>query len=99
MFNPDWIKIVINELMVPCQPEMRLLRFKIEINREKCVACGTCYSLDPAHFEPGDDRKSRVVGGFSNGTSEGSFDDEKIEDSREAEESCPVSVIKVTVQA
>jgi ferredoxin len=75
------------------------LNFKIEIDREKCVACGTCYALDPVHFEPGEDRKSKVVGGVTNEKSEGSFDDDKIEDAQEAEDSCPVSIIKVTAQS
>lgn len=75
------------------------MKFKIEIDREKCIACGTCYTLDPVHFEPDEDRKSKVVGGVTNEKSEGSFDDEKIEDAKEAEDSCPVSIIKVTAQS
>ncbi len=72
------------------------MKFKIEIDRENCIACGTCYSLDPVHFEPSEDRKSKVVGGSTNEKSEGSFDDDKLDDAQEAEESCPVNVIKVT---
>lgn len=75
-----------------------LLKFKIEIDRENCIACGTCYALDSAHFEPGEENKSKVVGGTTNGKSEGFFDDDKIGDAQEAEQSCPVSVIKVTIQ-
>jgi ferredoxin len=75
-----------------------LLKFKIEINRAKCIACGQCYSLDPIHFEPGKDLKSKVVGGINTDKSEGSFEDENIADAQEAEESCPVSIIKVTIQ-
>jgi ferredoxin len=78
--------------------EELLLKFKIEIDRAKCIACGTCYSLDPLHFEPGEDRKSNVVGGIENEKSEGHFDDENIEEAQEAAESCPVSIIKVTTQ-
>ena len=74
------------------------MKYKIEIDRTTCIACGTCYALDSAHFEPDEDRKSKVVGGVTNEKSEGSFDDEKIEDAQEAEESCPVNVIKVTAQ-
>jgi ferredoxin len=73
------------------------LKYKIEINREGCIACGTCYALDQAHFEPGAESKSKVIGGTSNGKSEGKFDDDKIKDAQEAEQSCPVSVIKVTL--
>jgi len=72
------------------------VKFKIEIDREGCIACATCYTLDPNHFEADADGKSKVVGGSSNGKSEGSFDDEKLKEAQEAELSCPVSVIKVT---
>lgn len=75
------------------------MKYKIEIDRENCIACGTCYSLDPVHFEPSVDRKSKVVGGgMTDEKSEGTFDDKKIAKAKEAEESCPVSVIKVTTQ-
>lgn len=53
--------------------------------------------MDSAHFEAGAESKSKVVGGTTNGKSEGKFDDDKIKDAQEAEQSCPVSVIKVTV--
>jgi ferredoxin len=51
--------------------------------------------LDPVHFEPDEDRKSKVVSGVTNEKSEGSFEDEKIENAQEAEDSCPVSIITV----
>ncbi|MGD6805848.1 MAG: ferredoxin [Candidatus Bathyarchaeia archaeon] len=75
------------------------MKYKIEVNREDCIACGTCYALDQDHFEAGEESKSKVVGGTTNGKSEGYFDDDKIKNAQEAEQSCPVSVIKVTVQA
>ncbi len=71
------------------------MKFQIEIDREGCIACAMCYTLDPAHFEADMEGKSKVIGGASNGKSEGSFDDGKIKDAQEAELSCPVSVIKV----
>jgi hypothetical protein len=40
--------------------------------------------LDPAYFEPGEDRKSKGAGGITSGKSEGSFDDEKIEAAQES---------------
>lgn len=73
------------------------MKFKVEVNREGCIACATCYTLDPAHFESDAEGKSKVVGGTSNGKSEGDFDDDKLKEAQEAEVSCPVSVIKVTV--
>jgi ferredoxin len=73
------------------------MKYKIEIDRSGCIACGTCYSLNPSHFEPGDNMKSTVVNGETNDSgSSGVFDDDAIEDAREAEDSCPVSVITVT---
>ncbi len=73
------------------------MKFKIEIDREECIACATCYTLDPAHFEADTEGKSKVVGGSSNGKSEGNFDDKKLKEAKEAEASCPVSVIKVSL--
>jgi ferredoxin len=73
------------------------VKYKIEIERDGCTACGNCYSVDPAHFEPDDDGKSTVIGGKTDDTSSsGVFDDDEIENAREAEDSCPVSVITVT---
>jgi ferredoxin len=73
------------------------MKYKIEIDRSGCIACGTCYSLDSSHFEPDDSLKSTVVGGETDVSgSSGVFDDEEIEMARDAEDSCPVSVITVT---
>ena len=73
------------------------MKYKIEIEREGCLACGTCYDVDPSHFEPDDDGKSMVVGGETDSnSSSGVFDDDEIETAREAEDSCPVSIITVT---
>ena len=73
------------------------MKYKIEIEREGCIACGTCYSIDPSHFEPDDEGKSTVIGGETDDSaSSGVFEDEEIENAREAEDSCPTSVITVT---
>ena len=74
-----------------------MTKYKIEIDRTGCIADGTCYSLDPSHFEPDEEGKSIVIGGETDDTtSSGVFDDEEIENAREAEDSCPVSIITVT---
>lgn len=73
------------------------MKYKIEIEREGCIACGTCYSIDPSHFEPDDEGKSTVIEGETDANaSSGVFDDEEIENAREAEDSCPSSVITIT---
>jgi ferredoxin len=70
------------------------VKYKIEIERDGCIACGTCYSIDPSHFEPDDEGKSTVIGGETDtNASSGVFEDEEIENAREAEDSCPSSVI------
>ena len=69
----------------------------MEIERTGCIACGTCYAIDPEHYESSDDGKSRVVGGTSNGKAVGDIDDDRIEEAlRSAALACPVSVITVT---
>ena len=73
------------------------MKFKIEIERSGCIACGSCYSIDSSHFEPDDEGKSTVVGGETDASgSSGVFEDEEIENARDAEDSCPVSIITVT---
>ncbi len=71
------------------------MRFQVEVNREDCIACANCYTIDPGHFESDNEGKSKVLGGTSNGKSAGTFDDEKMSDAKMAEEMCPVSVITV----
>ena len=73
------------------------MKYKIEIDRGGCIACGTCYSLDPIHFEPDGEDKSTVSGGETDASaSSGVFDDDEIEGARNAEDNCPVAIITVT---
>ena len=73
------------------------MRYKIEIERDGCIACGACYSVDPSHFEPDEEGKSQVSGGETDAkASSGIFEDEEIDNARVAEDSCPVSIITVT---
>ena len=72
------------------------MKYRVEIERTGCIACGTCYAIDPEHYESSDDGKSRVVGGTSNGKAVGDIDDDRIEDAKSAALACPVSVITVT---
>jgi ferredoxin len=74
-----------------------VVKYRIEIDHEGCIACGVCYTLDTSHFESDKEGKSTVVGGETERSkSSGTFEDDEIEMAREAEESCPVSVITVT---
>ncbi len=74
-----------------------MVRYKIEIDRNGCIACGTCYTLDPSHFESDTEGKSQMVRGETEAEkSSGTFEDNEIDTAREAETACPVSVITVT---
>jgi ferredoxin len=73
------------------------MKYTIHVDRENCITCGMCYGTDPRHFIGDDDGKSNVIGGTSNGSSEGTLDDDLIDDAKRAEASCPVSVITVKV--
>ena len=73
-----------------------LVEYKIDVDRTLCIACGSCYSLDPVHFEPDETRKSTVAGGITNDDlSSGSFNDDAIGDAIEAQDACPASAITV----
>ena len=73
------------------------MKYKIEIERGGCIACGACYAVDPSHFEPDDEEKSTVAGGETDSNlSSGVFDDDEIDNARQAKDSCPVSIITVT---
>jgi ferredoxin len=71
------------------------VKYKIEIDRDECIACGMCYTIDPEHFEGDPEGKSKVIGGVSNSKSTGTFDDTKNEDAKTAASTCPVGVIAV----
>ena len=61
------------------------MKYQIEVNREECIACATCYTLNPDHFETDAEGKSKVRGGVSNGKSTVSVDDDKMTLAQEAE--------------
>ncbi|MFH1916835.1 MAG: ferredoxin [Nanoarchaeota archaeon] len=60
---------------------------RIEINEEKCIGCGLCEELVPAHFEIGPECKARCK------VREISEEDEKI--NILAQDNCPVQAITI----
>jgi ferredoxin len=73
-----------------------MTKYKVEVNREKCISTGSCYSLDPLHFDMGEAQKSKVVGGeTSDSKSTGEFDDDKISSAQQAAQACPVQAITI----
>lgn len=75
---------------------MKMVKYKIIIDRTECIQCGTCYDMDPTHFDADEDYTAMVVDGETDETtSEGTFEDEEIKNAKEAAEECPVDVITV----
>jgi ferredoxin len=71
------------------------LKYIIEVDRQTCIACGVCYSTDATHFEGNENGKSQVIGGETNGKTNGIFNDELRNDAQRAVDSCPVSAITI----
>jgi ferredoxin len=76
---------------------INMTKYKIEVDRKNCISAGSCYSLDPLHFEMDKNQKSMVKGGETNDAeSGGEFDDNKIASAQQAAQACPVHAISVT---
>ena len=61
----------------------------IKLEKEKCIGCGTCWSLCEKFFEAGTDNKSNLKGGV---------DEIEVEDvgcAQNAADACPVQCIKI----
>ena len=66
---------------------------KIQIEREKCIGCGSCAALCPKYFEIVDDGKSHIVGANKQDVEE--LEVEKIECAQQAAQACPAQCIFV----
>ena len=40
-----------------------MAKYTIEVKKDQCTACGTCYSLDPDHYESDDEGYANIIGG------------------------------------
>ncbi len=59
---------------------------KATIDRDGCIGCGLCCDICPEVFRLADDNLAEVYGPVT---------DKNLASAREAEQSCPVSVIQV----
>jgi ferredoxin len=76
-----------------------MVKYKVEVDLKTCVSTGACYATDKLHFKSGKNQQSNVVGGQTDESkSSNVFDDNQIDDAKEASKACPVSAIKVTQQ-
>lgn len=69
-----------------------MLKYTI-VNKETCIACGTCASIAPDIFAYDEEGKSYVILDDNKGIAV--VPDEFIEDLEDAEEACPSESIKV----
>ncbi len=70
---------------------------KVEINRDECIMCGTCWSLCPDVFEESpDDGKAQIVSQYrADDVGKGNVPNELEDCVNEAANSCPVQAISV----
>jgi ferredoxin len=62
-----------------------MTKYKVEIDREKCIGATTCTALAGLTFKMGEDGKVEII------DQDGNSDDEKLT----AAQSCPVMAIKI----
>ena len=77
-----------------------MMKYKIVVNRDACVACGVAPNLCPQVFVLGDDNgKTRVVDEYSKTTTEekstGEIPEDQYDCAKGAAESCPVQAITI----
>ncbi len=72
-------------------------RFKITHERPKCIACGSCATISPKHWEMSEkDGLADLKGCTMNGENEERIIDEsEVLDNKEAANVCPVNIIHV----
>ena len=73
-----------------------MTKYQIVIKRTDCIQCGNCWNVDPDHFESDDNGVSQVIHGETTPEiSKGTFDDDKIDLAKQAQDECPVEIILV----
>jgi len=66
---------------------------KIQLEREKCIGCGSCQAVCPKYFELSDDGKSHIKDAVKQDIEE--LEVEKIECAVPAADACPVQCIHI----
>ncbi len=73
-----------------------MIAYLVEVDRKKCIACGTCYS-STSPFESDEGGYARVIGGKTNELrSFRVFNDGNIDSAASTAAYCPVSAITVS---
>lgn len=62
-----------------------MAKYKIVVDKDKCIGCGACEAQCPDNFELGDDSKAKVK----------KAEVEELKCNKDAKEVCPVDAISV----
>lgn len=78
-----------------------MAKYKVELNRNDCISCGSCQSINPGLFLMSkEDGKIDLKGGSPvEGKEEWvkvELDDENLDKNKQAESECPANVIHIT---
>ena len=65
-----------------------MARYKVDLDRPNCIGCGACVAACPSNWEMQSDGKTQ--------NKKDTIEDSEYSNNKEAEEVCPVSVIKIT---
>ncbi len=65
-----------------------MAKYKVEIDRGGCIGCGACEAACPSNFKMDSENKSSVKKKI--------IDEGELKCSKEAEDVCPVNVIKIS---
>jgi len=68
---------------------------KIIHNKENCIGCGLCAEYCPKFWKMGDDDKAEIIGGKKRENGDYEIDIDEVGCNKDAEEACPVQVIKI----
>lgn len=64
-----------------------MAKYKIELDRDNCIGCGTCAALCPENWELQEDGKTQYK--------KAEITDKELECNKQAADSCPVNVIHI----
>ncbi len=70
-------------------------KIKIYQEHEGCIGCGSCVAVCPKFWKMGDDDKAEIIGGKKDEKGDYELDVEEVGCNKDAEEVCPVQVIKI----
>jgi ferredoxin len=64
-----------------------MAKFKIELDRDECIGCGSCAAICPDNWEVGEDGKASFK--------HEEIEDDEFETNKEAAETCAVNAIHI----